>query len=66
MSAPDAQRVAAAPATVDPDDAAGLEHWSEHFGATVEQLVEAVLAVGGEPAAVREHLLNQGASAGAG
>ena len=43
----------------------GWSTGAEHFGATVEQLVEAVLAVGGEPAAVREHLLNQGA-AGAG
>ncbi len=40
--------------------------WCEHFGATPQQLEEAVQAVGSDPAAVREHLLNQGASSGAG
>lgn len=40
--------------------------WCEHFGATRQQLEEALQAVGDEPAAVREHLLNQGASAGVG
>ena len=55
-----------APARVDPDDEAGLRYWRAHFGVTVEQLLEAVQAVGGAPQAVREHLLNQGSSAGAG
>lgn len=40
--------------------------WCEHFGVTIEQLAEAVLAAGDEPVAVREHLLRQGGSAGAG
>ncbi len=51
---------------VDPDDDDNLQHWCEHFGATAEQIAEAVKAVGAEPAAVHEHLMNQGSSAGAG
>ena len=47
-------------------DDEGLAAWCEHFGTTRQQLEEAVQAVGTEPAAVREHLLNQGSSAGAG
>jgi hypothetical protein len=54
------------PARVDPADDDGLQRWSEHFGVTFEQLIEAEKAVGGDPAAVRRHLLEQGASAGAG
>lgn len=40
--------------------------WCEHFGVTIEQLEEAVQAAGDAPDAVREHLLRQGGSAGAG
>lgn len=54
------------PPTVDLADEAGVAHWLAHFGVTQQQLVEAVQAVGTDPARVREHLLNQGASAGAG
>ncbi len=57
---------APAPACVDLADAAGMAHWLDHFGVTQQQLEEAVQAVGGDPARVREHLLNQGSSAGAG
>ena len=39
--------------------------WRDRLGVTIEQLQEAVQAVGRNPEAVREHLLNQGASAGA-
>jgi hypothetical protein len=55
-----------APHHVDMDDEAGLHYWREHFGVTTQQLAEAVLAVGQDPAAVREHLLHQGGSAGVG
>ncbi len=55
-----------APARVDPQDEAGMAWWREHFGVTTQQLQEAVQAAGDDPAAVREHLLNQGASAGVG
>lgn len=54
------------PAEVDPDDTDGLAAWCEHFGCTVQQLQESVQAAGRNPRAVREHLLNQGSSAGAG
>jgi Rieske Fe-S protein len=57
---------AGTPDRVDPDDQQGLDRWCEHFGCTVQQLQEAVQAVGSDPAAVREHLLQQGSSAGAG
>jgi hypothetical protein len=53
------------PSQVDLDDEAGVAFWLRHFGVTAEQLEEAVLAAGSDPAAVREHLLNQGGSAGA-
>lgn len=56
----------AAPSRVDLADAAGVAHWLGHFGVTEQQLAEAVQAVGSDPARVLEHLLNQGASAGAG
>lgn len=59
-------RPVATPACVDLADEAGMAHWLAHFGVTRQQLEEAVQAVGGEPARVHEHLLNQGASAGAG
>ena len=51
--------------TIDLDDEQGVTHWCEHFGITRTQLAEAVLAAGAHSDAVREHLLNQGASAGA-
>ncbi len=50
---------------VDPEDANLLAAWAEVFGATAQQLEEAVQAVGESPEAVKEHLLNQGSSAGA-
>ncbi len=53
------------PSTVDPADAQGLAYWAQHFGVNSDQLRESVQAVGGDPQAVREHLLNQGGSAGA-
>lgn len=54
------------PERVDLQDEDGLRRWCEHFGCTVQQLVEAVQAVGGDPATIERHLLEQGASAGAG
>jgi Protein of unknown function (DUF3606) len=54
------------PASVDPEDETNLQRWCEHFGVTAQQLVEAVKAVGREPAAIHRHLLDQGASAGPG
>lgn len=53
------------PDPIDPADAVGAARWCEVLGITTAQLAEAVLAVGGDAMAVREHLLNQGASAGA-
>ena len=54
------------PSRVDPAYEATLRRWCDWLGATPEQVQEAVLAVGGDPDAVREHLLNQGGSAGVG
>jgi hypothetical protein len=54
------------PTRIDIDDDDGMRYWCDHFGATVQQLMEAVKAVGDDPGAVRDHLLNQGASAGPG
>lgn len=51
---------------IDVGDEAVLAHWRDRFGVTLEQLTEAVTAVGDDPGKVAEHLLNQGASAGAG
>jgi hypothetical protein len=51
---------------IDLDDAEQTQAWIDHFGITAEQLQEAVQAAGTDPKAVTEHLLNQGASAGAG
>ena len=48
------------------DDGEQVQSWLEYFGITAEQLEEAVRAAGSDPQAVTEHLLNQGASAGAG
>jgi hypothetical protein len=55
-----------APSQVDPTDQANAGYWAAHFGVTVEQIEEAVAAAGPQPDKVREHLLNQGGSAGAG
>lgn len=55
-----------AQAHIDLSDPASIRWWCQHFGIIEQQLDEAIKAVGPEPAAVREHLLNQGASAGAG
>lgn len=51
--------------TIDLDDAAQVERWTERLGVTEEQLREAVQAAGRSGRAVTEHLLNQGGSAGA-
>jgi hypothetical protein len=51
---------------VDLSDDEAARAWREHFGVTLEQLEEAVRAAGDSPQAIRAHLLNQGASAGAG
>ena len=51
--------------TIDLNDEQGVTDWCKHFGITRTQLDEAVQAVGNRSDAVREHLLNQGASAGA-
>ena len=51
--------------TIDLSDEQGVTDWCEHFGVTRTQLAEAVQAAGNRSQAVREHLLNQGASAGA-
>lgn len=56
----------AMPERIDLADDARLDDWRNHFGITLEQLSEAVAAVGEDPARVREHLLNQGASSGPG
>ncbi len=53
-------------ASIDLQDDAALAAWQRHFGVTREQLEEAVQAAGNRAAAVREHLLNQGSSAGVG
>lgn len=53
------------PEWVDLSDPDNIAFWRDRFGITIEQLQEAVQAVGRRPQAVREHLLNQGASAGA-
>ena len=52
--------------TIDLEDEQAAADWREHFGITASQLEEAVLAVGSDSAAVKEHLLNQGASSGPG
>jgi hypothetical protein len=54
------------PKRIEMSDPAAVKRWCQHFGVTAEQLHEAVQAVGPMAAAVEEHLLNQGGSAGAG
>ncbi len=51
---------------IDLGDEAAVKRWTEHFGITQRQLEEAVQAAGTDPAKLREHLLNQGASSGPG
>jgi Protein of unknown function (DUF3606) len=53
-------------ATIDIDDDASLQLWMEHFGVTQEQLEDAVQAAGTRVEDVHHHLLDSGASAGAG
>jgi len=48
------------------NDEDAVTQWCEHFGVTRLQLEEAVQSAGNDPSRVREHLLNQGASAGPG
>ena len=52
--------------TIDTADGESLRRWADHFGVTVEQIEEAVRAVGPRAEDVQRHLLDQGASAGAG
>jgi hypothetical protein len=52
--------------SIDLADPAQVQRWLDHFGITAQELQEAVNAAGHDPHAVTEHLLNQGASAGAG
>lgn len=51
--------------TIDTNDERDVKRWMDEFGATQEQILEAVNAVGNDVAKVRDHLLHQGASAGA-
>jgi len=51
---------------IDLGDPAQVQRWIDHFGITVEQLRDAVQAAGSDPQAVTTHLLQQGASSGAG
>ncbi|TCP02917.1 uncharacterized protein DUF3606 [Rubrivivax gelatinosus] len=53
-------------AVIDLHDDAALHHWAEHFGVTPTQIEEAVRAAGPRVHDVQRHLLDQGASAGAG
>jgi hypothetical protein len=66
MTPSEGRSEAATPDQVNLADERGLALWREHFGATSDQLAEAVRAVGTDPSKVREHLLNQGGSAGVG
>ena len=49
-----------------PSNEARLQRWIEHFGITQTQLEAAVHAAGAGPDDVERHLLDSGASAGAG
>jgi len=51
---------------IDLGDEGAITQWCDYFGITREQLAEAVNAAGHDSNAVAEHLLNQGASSGAG
>jgi hypothetical protein len=52
--------------SIDIADEACVQRWIEHFGITQTQLEDAVRAAGPRPDAVERHLLESGASAGAG
>ena len=52
--------------TIDTADPGSLQRWADHFGVTVTQIEEAVRAAGPRADDVQRHLLDQGASAGAG
>lgn len=47
------------------NDAKDAERWMQHFGATREQIEEAIRAVGNDVTAISEHLQHQGAGGGA-
>ena len=64
-SSANADRPQAPQGSIDLNDEQNVTAWCEHFGVTRTQLIEAVRAAGVDGDAVREHLLNQGASAGA-
>lgn len=53
-------------AVIDLQDDAALHRWAEHFAVTPTQIEEAVRAAGPRVQDVQRHLLDQGASAGAG
>jgi hypothetical protein len=50
---------------IDLNDDAAVQRWVDYFGVTITQLQEAVKAAGNDAEAVKQHLLNQGSSAGA-
>jgi hypothetical protein len=50
---------------IDLNDEAAVRRWLDYFGVTVTQLQEAVKAAGNQAEDVKQHLLNQGSSAGA-
>ncbi len=52
--------------SIDLADEACVQRWIEHFGITQTQLEDAVQAAGSRPGDVERHLLDSGASAGAG
>ncbi|MBL8286542.1 MAG: DUF3606 domain-containing protein [Rubrivivax sp.] len=49
---------------IDMADERAVQQWCDHLGITRQQLEEAVKAVGNDAAALKRHLLIQGASAG--
>jgi hypothetical protein len=51
--------------TIDLNDEANVQRWIDYFGITITQLEEAVQAAGTNATDVKQHLLNQGSSAGA-
>lgn len=50
---------------IDIQDEHSMAYWQDEFGITASQLEDAVRAAGTDPQAVRQHLLDSGASAGA-
>ncbi|WP_298235204.1 DUF3606 domain-containing protein [uncultured Azohydromonas sp.] len=51
--------------TIDLNDEAAMRRWVDYFGVTATQLEEAVKSAGNRAEDVKQHLLNQGSSAGA-